>query len=472
MFTLIVRGNVSGVMQAKYRNRSAAIGAAIFLVFMLLAAGAVHIARSAQQFEQDRWQARLVVAGRQSAGRVDQWLNDSEKTVRSVAQNPTVQIYMSEAATFGKAQDTNSEEQAKAAFLSIYIASFATRGPFAQIPKAGGQIGGLAVLDSQGRLIASTGSYRPAGRMVESIVAAGRNGNMRPGIAVRGNSSSSVFFAPVLPLQAAGPVAPIGYVVGERDARRLLASTVRSAAAFDHGHETLLARSGQGAWRVLAVTPGFEKRLNANAPRNAEMQAAADPAHLHIGSDLTGKSALSVGTLSASAPWALVESVPVKTALAGVDRQVRDLAIALLCGLLAVIAGVFALWQHGIRAVALQQREQLKAEAGALSERTQLYKSILDEVSVPLMAVDSASRILFVNAPFAHACGLDTEGMAGKHSQEVLPPDWVEAVSQLIEALTECRLRGAAGSPLTLSVRKLAGADPVFLFSLSQDSGT
>lgn len=363
----------------KIKFRRAGIGIAIFLSAMALVAGAFRIAQSERNFELSRWDARLRAGSVQPAARVSDWLADSRRQLGAVALNPTVQIYLSELAAANFDQQGVAEGQAKDAFLMGYIASLSRRGAFASslgrsafVSGTVRSITGLAVLDAHRRVVASTFGYTPPPGLVADLMAAMKNGSAGPQASRSGGAVRSAFLVAVMPLQANGPTAPIGYVVGERMLEGGFWASDGSPLAIDGGHESLVEVGRDGATILLGSSLADSAWPS---PQAGEFSAARAPLRLQSTSDFSGKMALHLGVPLKSAPWVLIESVPAKNALAGVDERIRTLIIILLLSLAAILAAILVLWRHNA--------EVRLAEARAVSVK--LYRGVTELL---LLAID------------------------------------------------------------------------------------
>jgi hypothetical protein len=357
------------------RRRGILLGAGVFLAAMALVAAAFRIAHNERAFELDRWQTRLHAASVQPLGMVNGWLKASHDALRAVAVNPTVQIFLSQAAAGNSQPPAAPESEAQSAFLASYIASLSTRGPFASAPAAMGaplrSDTGLAVLDAQRRVVASTFGYRPSPQRIAALLANMRDGRAGPLTVPTADGMLHGFLAVIRPIQGDASAPAVGYVVGERKLDAAFWTSDGSVLAADHGHESLVA-SGSGHAPQLIGSSLAKQKGDANS---GEFLAARTPLRLMRASDLAGVDALHVGVPVTGANWVLVESVPAASALAGVDARIGNLLTILLLSLLAIILGILALWRH---MAGVQQ-------AAAREASVKLYRGVAE---VLLQAID------------------------------------------------------------------------------------
>jgi hypothetical protein len=335
------RKQMTDIAETKLHRRGVIAGLAVFAGAMAFVAGVFYIAHTQREFELQRWESKLRTASVSPAAKAEQWLADSRDQLRAVAVNPTVQIYLTEAAAPNFNPQAAPDSQAQAAFLAGYVSSLGMRGDFAS------QGGGLAVLDAHRNVVAATAGFRPSPALIARLVA-----SLAKGAGGQITSAGSVaFLAAVQPMQSAVSAPPVGYVVGERALDASFWASDGSPVAADGGHEALVEAGGL---TLIGTSAGHI----AASESAGELAAALRPLHLQIGNDLFGENALHLGVPLKGAPWVLVETVPAKTALAGVDARIRSLVVILLLGLLAIIAAIFALWRHNAGLRAVEAREQ------------------------------------------------------------------------------------------------------------------
>jgi len=346
------------------RRRGILLGVGVFIAAMALVAAAFRLAHNERAFELDRWAARLHAAGTQRLGMVNGWLSGSEAALRGVAVNPTVQIYLSQAAANSA---PTPESEAQAAFLQSYIASLGSRGPFASSQTAARSDTGIAVLDAHRKVVAGTFGYHPSAKTIAALIAQSHDGRAGPLLSQTRDGSPVAFLVAVRPIQGMMSAPAVGYVIGERVLDRSFWSG--STLATDHGHESLIAPAANGKDYLIGSSSA-----GASAG-SGEALAAKSPLRLQRAPDLGGKDALHLGVPVKGTNWILVESVRASSALAGVDARIRNLLTILLLSLLAIILGLLLLWRH---VTAIQQ-------AAAREAGMRLYRDIAE---VLLQAID------------------------------------------------------------------------------------
>lgn len=428
------------------RWRAALLGGAVFLGIMALVAAIFLIGRNERAFELHRWEVRLHAASTERLDVVNRWLNESRNAMRSVAVNPTVQIYLTELAAANGAVQSVPNADTQAAFVASYVMSMGGQGPFAT--SAGG---GLAVFDPRFRLVAATSGYKPSQQIVKALIAARKNGQDVPQVLSGG---AIAFLSVIAPIQ--GNAGAVGYAVGQRRMDSGFWSSGGASLTADHGHESLIAVDPYGVTRLV----GSSLAAKGDAAASAEALAAREPGRLQQGRDLDGRESLSLGVPVAGTNWALVESVPRSVALAGVDARIRNLTVILLLSLLAIILAVLALWRHNAAAQQIAMREA----------SVKLYRGIADTLLAAIDqrdpgAADHSRRVARLARDMAVRMGLsaaeaDTVELAGalmNVGKLFVPPELLTKQGALDEVESA---RFAEGSRRWLELLGRAPLDP------------
>ncbi len=398
------------------------IGAAVFLAVMALVWGVFHIAQSQRAFETSRWQERLAKTGADAVDKTAGWAAATHAALRAVAGNPTVQLYLAETGTgTGPLSQTAAAQQA---FLASYIASLGQRGVFASSQPGGG---GVAIINAAHDVVASTPGYRPAASQISTLTGALSDGAAGPIIADE-DGKTAMFMAVIAPLQAPSDAAPVGYVIASRGLP-IAAFAGGGPLAGDTGYQTLLSVVASGAPRMLFSTLGTSDDATISA---GEVQAAANPGELVEGPGHDGVQGLHVGLTIPGTSWVLIQSVPRDVALAGVDQRIRSLIFMLLLALLAIIAGVIALWRHNASVVARHQAETARAYADEISAREQVLRAVADAHPGALILLDQGGKVRFVNAHFAGERGADAAQLVGATFAGIVPERWLPAAERAI----------------------------------------
>src|SRR5262249_19793988 len=134
--------------------------------------------RSEGQRERGAWQVRMGIVADSRFAAVDDWLDRQFEELAGLADNASLQLYMTQLATSGTNPDDADVADAQGEYLQNLLAATATRAGFVDMSAAATVAanlartgtGGIALLDSKGQLVVATQGMPPlAGRLREFV---------------------------------------------------------------------------------------------------------------------------------------------------------------------------------------------------------------------------------------------------------------------------------------------------------------
>src|SRR4029453_8810388 len=160
-------------------NIALLITAAVLLVIAIGGTALmIRFVDSEWQRELRAWQVRLGIVADSRFAAVDDWLDRQFEELAGLADNASLQLYMTQLATSATNPDDADVADAQAEYLQNLIAATATRAGFADSSAASnvpGNLartgtGGIALIDAKGQTVAATQGMPPlAGRLREFI---------------------------------------------------------------------------------------------------------------------------------------------------------------------------------------------------------------------------------------------------------------------------------------------------------------
>ena len=163
------------------------VGCVLGLVLIII--GAVFLSFKFVEQERARelqaWQIRLGIVADSRAAAVNEWAEQNFSTLRELAENASLQLYMTELSLAQGDKGGVTDEAAQASYLRNLLVATAERSGFkppvksgevaANIEKVG--VAGLGLTDAEGRPLVSTSSMPPlAGRQIRTAVATALEG--------------------------------------------------------------------------------------------------------------------------------------------------------------------------------------------------------------------------------------------------------------------------------------------------------
>ncbi len=446
-------------------------GVAIVLAALLAIWWIFWLVGNQRDFELQRWKDRLSASASGISGAAGEWMAERQRALRSAASNPSVQIYMSELALAGGDGSLVAEGEAKRAIVGSYVASLGLRAPFgpagASPANQSARSGGVALFAADGSLVASSPGYSPSFEAIKARLAEVKAaGGALP---VFGDGGAAMaFVAPVPAMQAQSPDAtPVGYFVAASPLGEEFFRVLEARSGFDVG-VTLLDRRAEGTFRLDGRNGGEAARLlRQDAKGDAGLlEAAGAPGTLQAGPGPDGRMALLVASPVAGSSLVAVSHVDGELALGGVTERLRTLLVSLLFCLLAVIAGVFALWRHGVSVNAVEAAVVARAHAAALQRRERMLQMVADTYPGGLVLADRDKRIVFANARFAGEAGAEPALLAGRPLGAALPAEMADAALRAAEQsdrqgriVNVGEIRDAGGRALSVTAAPFRGGD-------------
>ncbi len=445
---------VSGFTSAKITSGQAERrGLVLILLFLavLLAAGgtAIHLYSANERArELQLWQTRLGIVADTRAAAVDAWLKRQSEELTGLAENASLQIYLTEmtAPTAARTAEQRAEDEARGGYLSNLLALVAHRAGFrapsdgpaieANVQRIG--VAGISLVTLDGRVVAASPESPPLDGALAGFLASAERG--RPAIRdiyLDHTGAAAIAFA--VPLYAVqGGVArdeQRAWVLGVKQVAAELFPLLRQPGAVWPTAEILLARKSGDVIEYLSPAERddapLSRRFAADTPDLASRFAIEKPGGFGFARDYGNREVLVTGRRIAGAPWTLLHKVARDEALGPVERSTARLALILGLLVLAIGGGVVAVWRHGTSVRAARVADEQAELARKFEAQSRFLKLVTDTQPTPMFIVDGDNRYRFANRVAAGTAGIAQEDVLGKTMASVLGP----AVAKRYEAL-------------------------------------
>jgi len=418
-----------------------ALAASIFFAFKFVED---ERARSLQE-----WQIRLGIVADSRAAAIDDWLGANFRTMRDLAENASLQLYMSEIASAAKAAaDPMMAEmeadpfgggggQAEATYLRNILAATAERTGFkppteaaavsANIERAGEA--GLGLIDANGKPVASSPGMPPmVGKLKEAALKALQGEPTVIDIYIGPTNLPTIGFAlPVYGIQDDGEGAKgIGAVIGVKIIDEDLFAKLVQPGETSETSETYLVRAQSAQVEFLSPlkdgTPPLKRALALDTPDLAAGYAASTPGGFALKRDYTGDEVLMVSRPISGVPWVLVRKINRAEALAGTETHLKTILTVFILIIVGVTVAVFAVWRHGSSLRATQAAENFKLSSERFENLSKFMNLISNAQPAGIVAVNGNTVYTYANEPAAKDAGIPAEDMLGKTMAAVLGP--------------------------------------------------
>ena len=394
-----------------------------------------------------QWQVRLGIVADSRTADVNRWLAEQFGSMQSLAENASLQLYMTQISLSGSAAPP-PEAQAAAGYLRNLLNTTAARDGFvpprleptvdAKVERAGQA--GIALVDRAGTVLVATDTMPPLSpeiRQAFVVAASGRQAlvDMRPGPS---GSPGIGFVVPVYGVQADRAADNgIGFVVGLRlvggDLFERLAQPGDTAATSE---SYLLRRTEAGIEYLSPLRDGTKplaKRLALNTPDLVDPVLSAKPGSLERMRDYAGDEVLATARAVSGAPWFLVRKIAASEALAESDSRQSMLLTTFILVIAGVAITIVAVWRHGTSVRSAQALERQSIANERLENFTKFLRVVSDGQPNAVFAISDQGRYTFANAKAAEGTGITQQEMLGKTMASVVGPVLAKLVLDINE---------------------------------------
>jgi len=422
----------------------------LLLLIILGVAGVWSISRFVGQ-ERDReltqWQVRMGIIADSRAAEINRWLDRQTKDLAGLADNESVQLYVSSIAEFNAAQqkgtqDANQQDEVNGFreylrnLLTVTAGRAGFQGQQQQQPKVNEQqtaTEGLLITDMGGTVMATSVQAPPFDGAVKSFVQglqAGASGTSAIFLNAHGNPTM-VFAVPLYAVQSDNNAnAQIGRIVGVKEVANELYPLLRQPGETSQTANTVLLLSHDNKVTYLSpiaddkqpVTPlGLDMDLS-----TPQLDAAFAVQHVNgfatDQKDYRRNDVLVISRSLQQVPWVLMYTVGYQEALGAADQRFQQLTTYLGLALLVMAIAIIAVWRHGSSRRASLAATQFKNMARRFDEQRELLQTVTDSQPTSIFILDEQNRYRFANAQTGQQAGLKPQELLGKEISAVLGP--------------------------------------------------
>lgn len=418
---------------------AAAVGIGVFFVSRFV--------ESERQRDLQAWQVRLSIVADSRLAAVNNWLEQQFAELTGLAENASLQLYMTELSLAGGDRSAVTDEPAQAGYLRNLLLVTAERAGFtgklvgpevsANVQRLG--VAGLALVDIEGRVIAATPDMPPLEGRLRDFAQAAPRGERALLDLHRGATGTPTmgFLAPIFAVQG-DPVssAQLGVVVGVKEVGRELFPLLRQPGAVEETAETILVRARGAVVEYLSPlkdgTPALERSLARDTPELAAAFGITTPGGFATRHDYRNAEVLAVGRAVAAAPWTLIYKIDTAEALVESRSRRNRLMTFFLLTIAVVAAAIVAVWRHGTSVRASEAAHQARELARRFEEQRNFLHLVTDSQPNTIAIIDKEGRYRWVNRPTWEAVGLSRIDMINKTLASVVGPVPAKALERTI----------------------------------------
>lgn len=386
------------------------------------------------------------------AGAIGDWVARQVDAPRGLAENQTLQLYLSELADAEGDRSKVTDEPAQINFVRSLLAVAGERLGFTPQRLAGGVNAslvrgtagiGFSVLDPSLRTLLSTGEPPVLEGTLRAIAERGLAGPAFDLVPGPGGRALFVAAAPVAALQGESGAAPVGVVFGLRDVEPELFQLLDRPPMTEQTAQALLLRRGDGAVDLLSPlrdgTRPFGRRIGLAPGGIAETFAVSAPAGFAILPDLRDIEVVIAARAVPGTNWTVALKIDRVEALGEVDSRLRRWLILLTLGTLAIGLAVIAVWRHGASERASAAAAESAAMARRFAAQSELLRSITDSQTARIFIVGQDGRVNFANRRLSEDLGESGSAIEGKRLGAVFGPAGARRYEEALRLVMERR---------------------------------
>lgn len=473
----------------KINKMAIAIVTGIALFVAAAITGVFAFVDSERQRDIQAWQVRLGIIADSRTASVNQWVETNFGYMRDLAQNASLQLYVSDIAQAGDIESTDDEPfeaeaeptlgladepdslgdgladlddeespiesedeeieddaQASATYLRNLLNATAERIGFKAPPPVGEinanvervGIAGIGLVDKDGRAIVSTPDMPPISGRIRKAVAEALEGEPVIIDLYLGASGEPTmgFVLPIYGIQDDNEGAQgIGAVVGLRVVGKDLYDRLKQPGETTKTSETYLVRSNGATVEYLTPlsdgTPALKRSMSADTPDLAGGNAISRPGGFAIGVDYAGQEVLAASRPIANLPWVLVRKISRAESLSATDNRLTVILGVFISIIIIVTLAVLYVWKKGASVRATQALYEAQIALERFGNISKFMRVVTDNQPNHIVAVDGNTQYTFSNLPAAEAAGLQPEDMMGKSMASVIGPIKAHAYAEL-----------------------------------------
>jgi PAS domain S-box-containing protein len=430
----------SGRRAISSANVTLLIAAAVLLVMAI--GGAALIVRfvdSEWQRELRAWQVRLGIVADSRFAAVDDWLDRQFGELAGLADNASLQLYVTQLVTSATNPDDADVADAQAEYLQNLLAATATRAGFVDSSAAAGVAanlaragtGGIALIDATGQTLAATQGVPPlAGRLREFVsgLTPGERGLLDLYLDSAGRPAMA-FAIPVFAVQGNRDAASqIGTVVGVKEVGDELFPLLHQPGETGETALAVLIRRSGAAIEYLSPLPDgkppLSLRLAVDTPDLDAAFAVATPGGFNdLRHDYRNSEVLVTSRGFAKAPWTLMYTISRSEALGAAKSRLEWLTAAAIIAMTLVAVGLLAVWVYANSLRRAESAARYREMAERMEEQRNLLRLVTDSQPTGIFILDAEGRYRFANREAGRVAGIAADDLAGKSITNIVGPE-------------------------------------------------
>lgn len=411
----------------------AALVAAIILIGLLLVARftALDLARDI-----NAWQEKLNLIAESRTADVNHYITEHFQELRTLADNPSLQLYMSELQSLKAPKDDKPDdnEPAPKTYLRNLVlftaerAGLTTRNALSSIPAnvQPESKSGLAIVNNNNQILVSTLMQAGTKSMILDNAKKATAGQEAL-IDIRKDKEDDAFMGFVVPIFSIqgdhNADSQMGRVVGIKAVGDGLFGLLKHPGTTEQTLETMLVRQYDNKIEYLSPLQDGTNALGRQEEATstlAEAKLLATPGSFTSDlRDYRDKMVLATSRPIAGTPWTLIVKIDRKEALAVSEQHRASMEVFFLMIIAIIVLIIIAIWWHASSRRSMMMSGYFRTLAAKATAQEQLLRLVADNQPEPIYIVDGKHTFHFANLKAASENGMSFDSVAGKSLADV-----------------------------------------------------
>lgn len=382
------------------------------------------------------WQEKLNLIAESRTAEVNAWTSEHFRELRSLADNPSLQLYLSELQSAAESAPTQQEPAQKAYLRNLLLftadrTGFAAPGGVeaikANVPQESKN--GMAVIDNKNQVVVST-AMQPSTREIMLERAAKHTAGQEALIDIQKDAEGSLYIGFIVPIYSIqgehNPESQIGKVVGVKAVDNNLFALLKHPGTTEKTIETILLRNSEDGKMVEFISPlqdstaALGKQIERDVNKSAEsmlLKSVGD--FITEKKDYRDKQIFATSRHIPGTPWTLVVKIDRHEALIDSNAQRESMVVFFFLIIAIIVLIVIAVWWHAHSRRSMLMSQHFKKLLIQSQAQEQLLRLVADHQPEPIYIVDKTQTYRFANQKEADAADMSAPFVIGKTLHDV-----------------------------------------------------
>lgn len=411
----------------KFPARTGLILLAIFFVVSVVVV--LKYVESERQRDLAHWQSRLGMLADLRRTAVENELHIRRETLRDLAENPSLQLYLAQ--YINNAGNDDLILAAQQSHVRNLLAATADRLGLKtrqenSINLAARSDYGIAVVNQTGTLLIASKGFPANISMLNNDIKTSLQSASIVLVDLFNSDSGQPVYGYIMPVFQLQGRQATGAVIITLDPRQGLFNQLENSHLDTRSDETLLLRKDNNTLAFISPLQN-DFALFHQLPDNVQLAEIAgwkQSGGFIRGTDYRGIDVLLTTRSIASTPWTIVQKIDAAEALAESDQHQRFLLTGLLLLTGLICASFIAIWRHS-------SSVKLQHLTASLEAQTALLNAVSDNIHEMIFLLDKNKRFIFANPSLARTLGVQSQEIVGSSLNNVLGTDSAQILENM-----------------------------------------